>query len=120
MSGEHEILHSEEETRSATQSQVLSPAPSVSVNELGEVEVLFHAAESASPSVPSIERWTQFNEQVMEKAITSLQQRPGMQDRWQRIYDRFTASDSRWKERLQVLTVVVAVTVLMVIIYLVM
>ena len=120
MAGEQETFHPEEELRDKTSSHVLpqSPLP-VSLVELGEVEGVFRAAEANIPVEPSIERWAQFNEHVMDQAVASLQQRPTFSQRRQILLDRFMAGDSRWKERTRVIIATVFLAVLIVVVYLV-
>jgi len=104
MAGEHGSFRHEEELKDNAPSHTLPQSPlSLSSNELGETAALFHLAESNKPVEPSIERWAQFNEHVIARAVESLHHRPSFRQRRQTLFDRFVASDSRLKQHLRVI-----------------
>jgi len=116
MAGEQGTFHRNEDQRDKTKTHVLpQPCSSLSLGESSDIEVLFRIVESKTPVEPSIERWAQFNERVMERVVGSLQCRPTFRQWRQTLLDRFLASDSRLKIRMWVIlaTVVLATCLLL-------
>jgi len=112
MDVEDQTARHSQDQQEKTQSRVLPPpCSSVSAGELGEVEVFFRAAESKPLGEPTVERWTQFNEHVMDRVSESLQRTRSFRQRCQTWFDRFVASDSRLKERIWVIAAAVVLLV---------
>jgi len=119
MAGEQESFRRNEELADQTPSHVARQiAPSVSIAELGEAEAVFRAAESNTLVEPTLERWTQFNEHVMDHVVKSLQRRPTFRERRQAFLDRLLASDSRLKEKARLIVTVVLLVFVTVVAYL--
>jgi len=84
--------------------------------ELDDVERLLSRADARARLEPSAERWAAFNEHLMRRALAPVRLHPLSRQWRQMVYDRLTASDSRVKQNLVILTVLI-LAVLVVVVY---
>jgi len=112
MAEERRTVHREEEKQGEGRPHELrqSVAPQ-GFAELSEVEILLRAVATKTPVEPTLEGWTRFHERLVSRVVEATHRTPTRQERRQVLYDRFTASDSRLKEKAWVIVAVVVLAV---------
>ena len=97
---EHRQKTVEEEVGRAREGRVkIGPGgASVSGTELKELEPYLRLTESEPVVRPSLERWTRFNEGLLKRMLESRRCRPLLRSWRQRLYDRLSAGDSRFRD----------------------
>ena len=99
MPGGNHKFRQEEKTRDQGQANTLSvPWSRTCLAELGDLGRVLRTAEPNRLVEPSLERWVQFSERVMNRILESSRYRPRAGQRLQTLFDRLMASDSRLKE----------------------